>query len=66
MSNEIDSKTKRDKLAPRREPYWAPLQKGAAVGFRKLENGTGTWIARWRDEEGKQKKHRHSDQDYCG
>ena len=55
MSNEIDSKTKRDKLAPRREPYWAPLQKGAAVGFRKLENGTGTWIARWRDDEGKQK-----------
>ncbi len=55
MSNEIDSKTKRDRLAPRREPYWAPLQKGAAVGFRKLENGTGTWIARWRDDEGKQK-----------
>ena len=55
MSNAIDSKTKRDKLTPRREPYWSPLQKGAAVGFRKLENGTGTWIARWRDEEGKQK-----------
>ena len=55
MANEIDSKTKRDRLAPRREPYWAPLQKGAAVGFRKLENGTGTWVARWRDDEGKQK-----------
>ncbi len=55
MSNAIDSKTKRDKLTPRREPYWSPLQKGAAVGFRKLENGTGTWIARWRDDEGKQK-----------
>ena len=55
MSNAIDSKTKRDKLPPRREPYWSPLQKGAAVGFRKLENGTGTWIARWRDDEGKQK-----------
>jgi len=33
MANAIDSKTKRDKLTPRREPYWAPLQKGAAVGF---------------------------------
>jgi len=55
MANLIDSKTKRDKLTPRREPYWSPLQKGAAVGFRKLENGTGTWIARWRDDEGKQK-----------
>lgn len=55
MSNAIDSKTKRDRLAPRREPYWNPLQKGAAVGFRKLEAGDGTWIARWRDDEGKQK-----------
>ena len=55
MANALDSKTKRDKLAPRREPYWSPLQKGAAVGFRKLETGDGTWIARWRDDEGKQK-----------
>lgn len=55
MANAIDSKTKRDKLTPRREPYWSPLQKGAAVGFRKLENGTGTWIARWRDDDGRQK-----------
>lgn len=55
MANAIDSKTKRDKLTPRREPYWSPLQKGAAVGFRKLETGDGTWIARWRDDEGKQK-----------
>lgn len=55
MSNAIDSKTKRDRLAPRREPYWTPLQKGAAVGFRKLEAGDGTWIARWRDDAEKQK-----------
>lgn len=55
MSNAIDSKTKRDRLAARREPYWSVLQKGAAIGYRKLENGNGTWIARWRDEDGKQK-----------
>ncbi len=55
MANAIDSKTKRDRLAPRREPYWNPLQKGAAVGFRRLESGDGTWIARWRDDDGKQK-----------
>ncbi len=55
MPNLIDSKTKRAKLAPRREPYWHTLQKGAAVGFRRLENGDGTWIARWRDEAGKQR-----------
>lgn len=55
MSNSIDSKTKRDRLTARREPYWATIKKGAAVGYRKLENGNGTWIARWRDEDGKQK-----------
>lgn len=55
MANPIDSKTKRDRLTTRREPYWAVLQKGAAIGYRKLENGNGTWIARWRDDEGKQK-----------
>lgn len=55
MANAIDSKTKRANLAPRREPYWATLQKGAAVGYRKPETGDGTWIARWRDEDGKQR-----------
>lgn len=55
MPNQIDTKTKRAKLTPRREPYWQPLQKGAAIGFRKLESGDGTWIARWRDEAGKQR-----------
>lgn len=55
MANQIDSKTKRDKLAARREPYWSVIQKGAAIGYRKLDNGNGTWVARWRDDEGKQK-----------
>lgn len=55
MANLIDSKTKRDKLTPRREPYWAPIKKGWFLGFRKLESGEGSWIARWRDEDGKQK-----------
>ena len=55
MANFIDSKTKRALLKPRREPYWAPLQKFAAVGYRKPETGEGTWIARRRDEEGKNK-----------
>jgi integrase len=55
MANSLDSKTKREKLIPRREPYWEPLKKGAAIGFRKLEQGEGTWVARWRDDDGKQK-----------
>lgn len=57
MANPIDSKTKRDRLAPRREPYWVRLRTGLFVGYRKLTNGDGTWIARWRNDEGKQKTH---------
>lgn len=49
----IDSQTKRDKLAIRREPYWHKLQVGGFVGYRRIEGG-GTWVARWRDEQGKQ------------
>jgi len=49
----IDSPTKRAKLTIRREPYWHKLQTGGYVGFRRIEGG-GTWVARWRDEKGKQ------------
>ena len=57
MANPIDSKTKRDRLAPRREPYWTRLKAGLFVGYRKLANGDGTWIARRRNDEGKQNTH---------
>jgi integrase len=50
----ITTKTDRQKLAPRREPYWQRVRKGCYIGFRKLDSGEGTWIARWRDEAGKQ------------
>lgn len=50
----IDSGAKRDKLLPRREPYWARIEAGGYVGFRKLPEG-GTWVARWRDAFGKQR-----------
>ena len=53
----IDSKTARAKLAPKREPYWAKLDSGFYLGFRRLTVG-GTWIARLRDDEtGKQLYH---------
>lgn len=55
MANAIDSKAKRDKLPQRREPYWERLSRGAAIGYRKPAKGPGTWIARWRDEDGKQR-----------
>ncbi len=49
----IDSQTKRDKLVIRREPYWHKLQIGGYIGYRRIDGG-GTWVARWRDEQGKQ------------
>jgi integrase len=58
----IDSPTSRGRLAPRREPYWCVLGRGQAVGYRAIEKATtspkkparGTWIARHRNEEGRQ------------
>lgn len=49
MSIQIDSKTKRAKLEPRREPYWFQLRAGCHIGYRKVEEGDGAWIAKWRD-----------------
>jgi len=46
----------RNGLRPRREPYWgAPIEKGRYLGFRKIDDNTGTWIARIRDDDGKQR-----------
>ena len=42
----------RKRLKPRRDPYFAVLSRGRALGFRKLTSDTaGTWIARWRDSD---------------
>ena len=49
----IDTKAKRDRLAKRREPYWYKLILGGYLGYRVGATG-GSWIARYRDEEGKQ------------
>jgi integrase len=43
--NSIDTPTKRNKLPPRREPYWHKIITGRHIGFRRTETG-GTWIAR--------------------
>lgn len=49
--NDIDKATVRNKLAPRREPYWgAPVERGLYVGFRRLAQG-GNWIARYHTED---------------
>jgi integrase len=54
-NTKLDTPSARAKLAPRREPYWAVLVTGCAIGYRKLARGRGTWIARFRDDRGKQR-----------
>ena len=49
----IDSRSARARLSARREPYWTVLAEGRAIGYRKGKKG-GSWVARWRDPEGKQ------------
>ena len=55
MPATIQSKTGRKKLQPRREPYWSRIETGFFIGYRKLDTGEGTWIARRRIENGRQK-----------
>jgi hypothetical protein len=52
----LDTRSGRAKLTPRREPYWVVISKGCALGYRKGAKG-GTWIARYRDDAGKQHYH---------
>ena len=49
----LDTRSARSKLPARREPYWQVLSKGTAIGYRRGAKG-GNWIARLRDDEGKQ------------
>ncbi len=52
----IDKARQRDKLKPREAPYYgAPLARGLFVGFRKLDDASGTWLGRCRTDEGRQK-----------
>ncbi|MDR5757666.1 tyrosine-type recombinase/integrase [Caballeronia sp. LZ035] len=53
-TNLIHSKTSRDRLTPRREPYWARIRAGLYVGFRRTETG-GHWLGRLRGEDGRQR-----------
>lgn len=52
MAHNIHTVSARDKLAPRREPYWHRLSKGQYLGFRKMSAATdGVWVARAQDEQ---------------
>lgn len=48
----IDTRSARARLAQRREPYWTVISGGCALGYRRGANG-GTWIAKFRSENGK-------------
>lgn len=49
----IDTRSARVRLPARREPYWTVLSQGCALGYRKGAKG-GTWIARFRGDDGRQ------------
>lgn len=53
----IDKASARRLLKPRREPYWHRVAAGRFLGFRVLEQGVGTWVARWRTPDGAQRYH---------
>jgi hypothetical protein len=52
----IDQAGVRKSLDPDREPYWAtPIKAGQFIGFRKIDDKRGSWIARARDPERNQR-----------
>lgn len=55
MADSIKSKTARARLRPRREPYWERIAAGQHVGYRRLPQGEGSWIARYRDPQTEQR-----------
>jgi hypothetical protein len=49
----MDTRSARVKLSERREPYWTSISAGCAIGYRRGSKG-GTWLARFRGDDGKQ------------
>jgi site-specific recombinase XerD len=51
----IDTKTGRDRLKTRRDPHWHKLSSERHLGFRKQDQDRGSWIARYRGDDGRRK-----------
>jgi len=51
--SKTDSRSARTRLPARREPYWVKISAACFLGYRKGSKG-GTWIARFRTQEGTQ------------
>jgi integrase len=48
----LDRVDTRQRLKPRRDPYWQRLAEGRYLGFRRMATGaSGTWLARFYDGE---------------
>lgn len=47
MGNSIESHPKRERLKPRRAPYWVRILPKRFLGYRKSTIGGGTWIAKY-------------------
>ena len=50
-NSKVDTRSARSRLKQRAEPYWVPLARGRALGYRRGKTG-GTWIARYYDPAG--------------
>jgi site-specific recombinase XerD len=50
----INTVAGRNRLKPRREPYWHKIRAGDFLGFRRADGAGGTWVARHRTDDGKQ------------
>jgi integrase len=42
----LETKTARLRLTPRRKPYWRVLESGLHMGYRRTREGGGSWVAR--------------------
>ena len=43
----IINRTVRTSLAPRRDPYWHLIAEGQHIGYRRIPDALGTWVARY-------------------
>lgn len=63
---ELSTVGHRDRLKPKREPYWHKLDKGQFIGYRPSKvGGEGSWSARWYDADRCCQKH-HALGDFPG
>lgn len=59
MACDLSKVGERERLKPRREPYWNRLRAGCFLGFRPSKRGgAGTWVARAYEEDSGSYRHR--------